>query len=332
MSLRRPRTPEKVAVLSGGIGGVKLVEGLSELLPGESLSVICNTGDDLELWGLHVSPDVDTVLYTLSGLVNRDQGWGVDADTYETLEMLKRYGEPAWFLLGDRDIGTHLLRSNMLRDGRRLTEVTMDLARRLGIGATVMPATDDPVRTFVLTPDGELDFQTYFVRRRFEPPVEEVRFKGADVALPSPEAAAALLSANTVLIAPSNPVASIGPMLAVRGFRQALEQARGLRVAVSPLIGGEAVKGPTVQMMEATNLPPTPIGVAQAYEGLIDALVIDRQDVAYKPELEEFGLSVLATDTLMEGFEGRLRLAAEVLDFCSTLALKRAQRAAPAKE
>ncbi|MGI8610248.1 MAG: 2-phospho-L-lactate transferase [Candidatus Dormibacteria bacterium] len=329
MSVPRPQTPESVAVLSGGIGGVKLVEGLSELLPGETLTVICNTGDDLEMWGLHVSPDVDTVLYTLSGLVNRDQGWGVDADTYESLEMLKRYGEAAWFLLGDRDIGTHLLRSHLLREGRRLTEVTMDLAKRLGIGARVIPATDAPVRTFVLTPDGELDFQTYFVRRRFEPPVEEVRFKGAEDALPSPEAAAALLSARTILIAPSNPVASIGPMLAVKGFRQALEQAAGLRVAVSPLIGGEAVKGPTVQMMEATNLPATPIGIAQAYEGLIDALVIDRQDVAYKPELEEFGLSVLATDTLMEGFEGRLRLAAEVLDFCAAMTLKRDQRAEP---
>jgi LPPG:FO 2-phospho-L-lactate transferase len=326
VSQARPQTIDRVAVLSGGIGGVKLVEGLSELLPGDQLSVICNSGDDLEMWGLHVSPDVDTVLYTLSGLVNRDQGWGVDSDTYEALEALKRYGEPAWFLLGDRDIGTHLLRTSMLRDGRRLTEVTLDLARRLGIGARVMPATDDPVRTFVLTPDGELDFQTYFVRRRFEPPVEEVRYHGAADALPSPEALAALLSASTVILAPSNPVASIGPMLAVRGFRQALEQARGLRVAVSPLIGGEAVKGPTVQMMEASNFPATPIGVAQAYDGLIDALVIDRQDVAYKPELEEFGLSVLSTDTLMEGFEGRLRLAAEVLDFCAALAQRRAVR------
>ena len=332
MSISRPLTVERVAVLSGGIGGVKLVEGLSELLPADALSVICNTGDDLELWGLHVSPDVDTVLYTLSGLVNREQGWGVDSDTYEALEMIKRYGEPTWFMVGDRDVGTHLMRSKMLRQGRRLTEVTLELAERLGIGARIIPATDDPVRTFVLTPDGELDFQTYFVRRRFEPPVEEVRFRGADDALPSPEAVAALLTANMVLVAPSNPVASIGPMLAVRGFRQALQQASGLRVAISPLIGGEAVKGPTVQMMEATNLPATPIGVAQAYEGLIDALVIDRQDIAYKPELEEFGLSVLATDTLMEGFEGRLRLAAEVLDYCSTLARKRARQSEPATE
>ncbi|MFN2465703.1 MAG: 2-phospho-L-lactate transferase [Candidatus Dormibacteria bacterium] len=327
MSVARPRAIDRVAVLTGGIGGVKLVEGLGELLPGDEMTVICNTGDDLEMWGLHISPDVDTVLYTLSGLVNREQGWGVDSDSFEALEALKRYGEQTWFLLGDRDIGTHLLRTSMLREGRRLTEATLDLAQRLGIGARVVPATDDAVRTFVLTPDGELDFQTYFVRRRFEPPVEEVRYHGSSDALPSPEAAASLLSAATVIIAPSNPVASIGPMLAVRGFRTALEQARGLRVAVSPLIGGEAVKGPTVQMMEAANFPATPIGVAQAYEGLIDALVIDRQDVAYKPELEEFGLSVLATDTLMEGFEGRLRLAAEVLDFCSTLANKRAARA-----
>lgn len=323
MSLARPQSVDRLAVLSGGIGGVKLVEGLTELLPGDQLTVICNTGDDLEMWGLHVSPDVDTVLYTLSGLVNRDQGWGVDSDSYQALEMLQRYSEPGWFLLGDRDIGTHLLRTSMLREGRRLTEVTLELAQRLGIGARVMPATDDSVRTFVLTPDGELDFQTYFVRRRFEPPVEEVRYRGADEALPSPEATAALMSAGTIVIAPSNPVASIGPMLAVRGFRQAMEQARGFRVAVCPLIGGEAVKGPTVPMMEAANFVATPTGVAQAYDGLIDAMVIDRQDVAYTPDLEQQGLQVLATDTLMEGFEGRLRLAAEVLDFCAAKAGRR---------
>jgi LPPG:FO 2-phospho-L-lactate transferase len=320
VSVARPSTIDRLAVLSGGIGGVKLVEGLAELLPGDQLTVICNTGDDLEMWGLRVSPDVDTVLYTLSGLVNRDQGWGVDSDSYQALEMLQRYGEAGWFLLGDRDIGTHLLRTTMLREGRRLTEVTLELAQRLGIGARVIPATDDDVRTFVLTPDGELDFQTYFVRRRFEPPVEEVRYHGADDALPSAEAAAALLSAATVIIAPSNPVASIGPMLAVRGFREALAQARGFRVAVCPLIGGEAVKGPTVPMMEAANFLATPDGVAQAYDGLIDAMVIDRQDVAYTGDLQDRGLLVLATDTLMEGFEGRLRLAAEVLDFCAARA------------
>ncbi|MFN2464550.1 MAG: 2-phospho-L-lactate transferase [Candidatus Dormibacteria bacterium] len=319
----RPAAPDRVAVLSGGVGGVKLVEGLTELLPGDAITVVCNTGDDMELWGLHISPDVDTVLYTLSGLVNRDQGWGVDSDTYETLEMMKRYEEPAWFLLGDRDLATHILRTHQLRLGRTLTEITLDLAARLGISAHIVPATDDAVRTMVQTPDGELDFQTYFVRRRFEPPVEEVRFRGADDARPSPEAAAAVMAADLVIIAPSNPVASIGPMLAVRGFRQALEGARGYRVAICPLIGGEAVKGPTVAMMEAANLVATPMGVAQAYAGLIDAIVIDRQDVAYTAALEEVGLKVMATDTLMEGFEGRLRLAAEVLDFCSAAGRER---------
>ena len=318
MSVARPRASERIAVLSGGVGGVKMVEGLCELLPGDAITVVCNTGDDMELWGLHISPDVDTVLYTLSGLVNRDQGWGVDSDSYEALEMMKRYGEPAWFLLGDRDLATHILRSNELRQGRRLTDITIDLAERLGIGARVVPATDDAVRTMVLTPDGELDFQTYFVRRRFEPPVEEVRYRGADDARPSPEAAAAVMAADLVVIAPSNPIASIGPMLAVRGFRQALEGARGFRLAVCPLIAGEAVKGPTVAMMEAANLVASPLGVAQAYQGLVDAIVIDRQDVAYTADLQDAGLKVLVTDTLMEGFEGRLRLAAEVLDFCAT--------------
>lgn len=312
-------TQERVAVLSGGIGGVKLVEGLHELLPSQSLSVICNTGDDQEFWGLHVSPDVDTILYTLSGLINREQGWGMDSESFQALELLERYGEPTWFKLGDRDLATHVLRTQWLREGRRLTQVTADLAVRLGIRCAVIPMSDDRLRTVVVTPDGELDFQDYFVRRRFEPPVEEVRFEGAVDALPSPEAAAAILAAATVVIAPSNPIASIGPMLAIRGLRESVVQAAGMRIAISPLIGNEAVKGPTVPMMQAAGLPISPIGVAQAYEGLIDALVIDRQDVAYKSELEQQGLRVLVTDTLMEGFEGRLRLAAEVLDFRSAV-------------
>ena len=306
---------ERIAVLCGGIGGVKLVEGLQELLPAEALSVVCNTGDDQEFWGLHVSPDVDTVLYTLAGLINRDQGWGLDSESFQALELLERYGEPTWFKLGDRDLATHVLRTELLRQGRRLTEITADLAGRLGIGCQVIPMSDDRLRTKVVTPDGVLDFQDYFVRRRYEPPVEEVRYEGADKAMPSPEAVAAILSATTIILAPSNPIASIGPMLAVSGLRQALAQASGMRIAVSPLIGGEAIKGPTVPMMQAAGLAISPVGVSQAYEGLIDAMVIDRQDVAYKPTLEEHGLKVLVTDTLMEGFEGRLRLAAEVLDF-----------------
>ena len=313
--MRPLATRERLAVLSGGIGGVKLVEGLQELLSAEMLTVVCNTGDDQEFWGLHVSPDVDTVLYTLAGLINREQGWGLDSESFQALELLERYGEPTWFKLGDRDLATHVLRTEMLRQGRTLTEVTTELAGRLGIGCAVFPMSDDRVRTVVVTPDGELDFQDYFVRRRFEPPVDEVRYEGSADARPSPQAVAAILAAATIILAPSNPIASIGPMLAVAGMRQALSQARGMRIAVSPLIGGEAVKGPTVPMMLAAGLAISPIGVAQAYEGLIDALVIDRQDVAYKPALEEHGLKVLVTDTLMEGFEGRLRLAAEVLDF-----------------
>lgn len=306
---------QRATVLTGGVGGVKLVEGLAELLPGDTLSVICNTGDDLEMWGLHISPDIDTVLYTLSGLVNRDQGWGVDSESFQAMELMRRYGEPAWFLLGDRDLATHLVRTRMLREGRRLTEVTAHLAERLGILSAVIPATDSRLRTMVLTPDGEMDFQEYFVRRRWEPPVHNVRFDGFESALPSPDALAAILSAETVVIAPSNPVASIGPMLAVPGFRAALAAAPGTRIAVSPLIAGEAVKGPTVAMVEAAGFRPDPVGIADAYEGLIDAMVIDRADTAHRAELEARGLRVLVTDTLMEGFEGRLRLAAEVLDF-----------------
>jgi LPPG:FO 2-phospho-L-lactate transferase len=312
---------QRATVLSGGVGGAKLVEGMAELLPGDALSVICNTGDDMEMWGLHISPDVDTILYTLSGLVNREQGWGVDSESFQAMELMRRYDEPAWFLLGDRDLATHLVRSRLLREGRRLTEVTAHLASQLGILSSIIPATDSRLRTMVMTPDGEMEFQEYFVRRRYEPPVLNVRFEGFESALPTPEALTAILSAETVVIAPSNPVASIGPMLAMPGFRAALAQATGTRIAVSPLIGGEAVKGPTVAMVEAAGFRPDPVGIADAYEGLVDAMVIDRADIAHRSELEARGLRVLVTDTLMEGFEGRLRLAAEVLDF--RLALSR---------
>jgi LPPG:FO 2-phospho-L-lactate transferase len=307
----------RVAVLCGGIGGVKLVEGMHELLPGENLSVLCNTGDDLEVWGLHVSPDVDTVMYTLSGLADRDRGWGLEGESWQSKDLMERYGEETWFQLGDRDLATHILRSNLLAGGAGLTEATAELTRRLGIRCRLIPMTDDRVRTRVLTPDGLLDFQEYFVRRRYEPPVEEVRFEGAEEAQVTPDAAAALLSAERIVIAPSNPIASIGPMLSVRGLRQALTQATGFRVAVSPVIGGEAIKGPTVAMMASAGLPISPIGIAHYYDDLIDAIVIDRQDVAFTPQLEAAGLKVLATDILMEGFEGRLRLAAEVLDFAT---------------
>jgi LPPG:FO 2-phospho-L-lactate transferase len=311
-------------VLSGGVGGVKLVEGLCEIVDPSRVAIVCNTGDDLELWGLHISPDVDTVLYTLSGLVNRETGWGVDSESFQALEMMERLGEPTWFLLGDRDLALHIHRTRRLREGAGLTEITAEVAAGLGIQAQVIPVSDDRLRTVVSTPDGDLDFQTYFVRRRFEPPVEAVRFEGADAALPSPAAIAAVLSAETVVIAPSNPIASIGPMLALRGFRAALAETPATRIAVSPLIGGEAVKGPTAPMLEAAGLPLSPIGIARAYAGLVDAIVIDREDVSFRAELEAVhGLRVLVTDTLMEGFEGRLRLAAEVLDFRAALTVVR---------
>ncbi|MFY9614053.1 MAG: 2-phospho-L-lactate transferase [Candidatus Dormiibacterota bacterium] len=311
----------RVAALCGGIGGVKLVEGLNELLVPQDLSVICNTGDDLEWVGLHVSPDVDTVMYTLSGLADRDRGWGLEGETWQALDLLKRYDtEETWFQIGDRDLATHVLRTRQLAEGRSLTEATGALAHQLGIRCQLLPMSNDPVRTKVLTPDGLLDFQEYFVRRRFEPPVEEVRFEGAADARPTPEAAAAILSSDVVIVAPSNPIGSIGPMLAIKGLREAVAQTTALRVAISPLIGGDAVKGPTVPMMQSAGLAVSPLGVAQFYEGLIDAIVIDKQDVAFKAELEERGLHVLVTDILMEGFEGRLRLAAEVLDFTPTAA------------
>lgn len=304
-------------VLSGGAGGARLVEGLAMLLDEvaepEPLTVVANTGDDEEFFGLHVSPDVDILLYTLAGIVDRGRGWGLAGDTTAVLDALERLGEPAWFRLGDRDLAVHMLRTAWLRQGRRLTEVTLELARRLGVRVRVLPMSDDPVRTRVLTEMGDLAFQEYFVRHRTRPAVRAVRFQGAEQARIAPEVAQALETARLVVLAPSNPVVSMGPILAVPGVRERLRKRRG-RVAVSPLAGGRAWKGPTVEMMEGLGMRPDALGVAAEYRGLIDVFIMDPLDGALATHVEAMGIRPVLVPLSMPDGPSKRRVARAVLD------------------
>ena len=304
-----------VVALAGGVGGAKLAEGLQAIV-GADLTVIVNTADDTERHGLLVCADHDTVMYTLAGLENAEFGWGIAGDTWTTMHALERYGEEGWFRLGDQDLATHIVRTERLRRGERLTTVCRDLQARLGVHAAILPMTDDPVRTQVRTDDGWLDFQDYFVRLRQVPDVREVRLVGIEAARPTPEVDATIDAATAIVVAPSNPIVSVGPILAVPGIaeRLAAARARGIRIAaVSGIIGGKALKGPADRMLATLGHEPTALGVARGYAGLIDTFVIDTVDGALAPEVEALGIRAVVTDTIMTDDESRARLARAVL-------------------
>ena len=304
-----------VVCLAGGVGGAKLSEGLQVEL-GPDLTVIVNTADDSERHGLLVCADHDTVMYTLAGLENPELGWGLAGDTWNAMDALERYGEEAWFRLGDRDLATHVVRTARLRDGERLTTVCRALQARLGVRAAILPMTDEPVRTRVRTDSGWLDFQDYFVRLRQAPDVREVRFDGVEAARPTSEVVSAVEAATAIAIAPSNPIVSIAPILAVPGMTELLAgaRARGSRiVAVSGIVGGKALKGPADRMLASLGHEPTAVGVARGYAGLVDTFVLDTIDAAYAPEVEALGLRVVVADTIMTDEDSRARLARIVL-------------------
>jgi len=255
-----------ITVLTGGTGGAKFVDGLRQLLPARELTLIVNTGDDLEWWGLHVSPDLDSIMYVLAGMLSRDRGWGVDGDTFECLQAMRRMGAPAWFNIGDRDLATHLMRTQLLRSGRTLTQATAEIAAALGVQSRILPMSDARVETRVATPDRELSFQEYFVRERYRPQVRGVRFVGAEQSTPAPGVLEAISSADAVVLAPSNPITSIGPILAVPGIRKALCETQAPVAAISPIVGDAAVSGPAGALMAAQKLAVSASGVAQAYE------------------------------------------------------------------
>ncbi len=307
----------KVLALCGGVGGAKLALGLSLVLPPERLTVIVNTGDDFTHLGLRVCPDIDTVTYTLAGLSNTELGWGRAGESWEFMENLRTLGGPAWFNLGDKDLATHVERTRRLMDGDSLSAVTADFAGKLGIGPTLAPMTDDEVATVVETDGGDLAFQHYFVRDKCQPAVRGIRFEGAEAAMPSPAFIAALRGdLDAIVICPSNPYLSVDPMLAMPGVREALAAQGAPVIAVSPIVGGKAIKGPTAKLMGELGLEVTQATVVHHYRGLIDGLVLDTQD---RGDAEGLGVSTYVTDTVMKTIEDRTGLARAVLDFAAAL-------------
>jgi len=299
----------RVTALAGGTGAAKLLRGLASARPRHELTVIGNTGDDAEIWGLHVSPDLDTVMYALAGRLDAMRGWGVADDTFRCLEAMGDLGAETWFNLGDRDLATHLYRTRALGDGTPLSAVTAELCRRLGVAARILPMSDDPVRTRVRTPDGWLSFQEYFVREKAQVRVLDVEYAGAAASRPAPGVLETIREADLVVVCPSNPVTSVGPVLAVPGMAQALGAARSRVVAVSPIVGGAAVSGPAGELMRARGLPVSPVGVAAAYAPWLGTLVIDRSDAARVPELERLGVRAVLADILMTDRDREIALA-----------------------
>jgi LPPG:FO 2-phospho-L-lactate transferase len=304
----------RLVALAGGTGAAKLLRGLDALVGPETLVIIGNTGDDALIWGLHVSPDLDTVCYSLGGLIDEDRGWGLRDETFRTLGEMVRFGEPTWFNLGDRDLATHLHRTRLLSEGKTLSEATAKIARDLGVSHAVLPMSDQPVRTRILGPEGWLTFQEYFVREKTQVEVRGVEYGGAVSAFPAPGVLKAIAAADAVIVCPSNPVTSIGPILAVPGLSRALEITQATVLAVSPIIGGQAVSGPAGRLMTARGLEVSPLGVAAAYAPWLEALVVDTVDAALAPSLEARGVRPIVTDTFMRDREGEIALARRVLE------------------
>jgi LPPG:FO 2-phospho-L-lactate transferase len=303
----------RVTVLTGGVGGARFLQGLVEVVDPAAVTIVGNVGDDLEPYGLHVSPDLDTVLYTLTGRIDPDRGWGVRGDTPRALEQARALGADAWFWLGDLDLGLHLARTEFLRAGQPLSAATARLAEALGLRATLLPATDDRLRTMVTIPDGEVDFQTYYVRRGHADRVLGLRFEGAAAARPAPGVLEAIATADVVVIAPSNPFISIDPILAVPGIRAAVAARRERVVAVSPIVAGRALRGPAADMLDSLGHEPSAVGVAGLYRSLAATLVIDSEDAPAADGVERLGVRALVTAAVMTDAPTRRALAAEAL-------------------
>jgi LPPG:FO 2-phospho-L-lactate transferase len=304
----------RLVALAGGTGAAKLLRGLDALLPPGAMTVVGNTGDDTSIWGLHVSPDLDTVCYALGGLIDEDRGWGLRDESFRTLGEMVRFGEPTWFNLGDRDLATHLHRTRLLAEGRTLSEVTAKLAADLRVRHAVLPMSNQPVRTRILGPDGWLGFQEYFVREKTQVEVRAVEYAGAAEARPAPGLIEAIAGADAVLVCPSNPITSIGPILSVPGIVAALEDTGAPVLAVSPIVGGRAVSGPAGRLMAARGLPVSGVGIAQTYAPWLDFLVMDDEDTALGPSVEATGARPVVASTLMTGRVEEMRLARRILE------------------
>lgn len=313
-------SPSPVVVLAGGVGAARFLQGVVQVVAPEHVTAIVNTGDDLDFHGLHVSPDVDIVMYTLAGLVDETKGWGIQGDTFSCLHFLARYGEETWFGLGDRDLATCLMRTKLLRSGRSLSEATDYLRRSLGVGVRLLPMTDAAVQTAIITPEGVLPFQEYFVKRRQQDEVRGFRLNGVEKATPAPGVIEALYVAKAILIAPSNPFVSIGTILQITGVRQALEARRDRVAAVSPIIGGAAVKGPAAQMLAGMGSEVSACGVARLYQGIVGSWILDEVDASLAGQVEALGMRAIVAPTLMTGLAEKRALAEVALRAVGALA------------
>ena len=301
-------------MLAGGVGASRFLEGLYRVVDPADITVISNTGDDIEIFGLHVSPDTDIVLYALAGAVNPETGWGLTGDSFAVVDQLQRFGYERWFNLGDKDLAMAIHRTRLIHEGRPMHEIVAELASAWGLACTVLPMTNEPVRTMITGPEGELAFQEYMVRLRTEVDVRSIRFQGIESATPAPGVLEAIRDAEAVILAPSNPFVSIGPILGVAGVREALQSTRGVRVAISPIIAGQVVKGPAAKMMTTLGYEVSAVGAAKIYAGLIDLFVLDQQDRHLASQVEALGMRCLVTDTMMTSIVRKAELAREVVE------------------
>lgn len=303
----------KITALAGGIGASKLLLGLAGVMPPEDITVIANTGDDIELFGLRVCPDIDTITYSLAGVINEQTGWGLKDDTFECLRWLERYGGASWFNLGDRDLATHIFRTTGLGSGGSLAEVTDQIRKSLGVRSMILPMTNSYTPTRMVTEAGEMHFQEYFVRQRCEPRVREIRFDDIESSQPAPGVLSAILEADGVIICPSNPFISIGPILAVPGVRETLEKTTATVIAVTPIIGGRALKGPAADMLRDLGHEVSATAVAALYSDLLDVFVLDEVDALMERQISSLSMNAVVTNTVMNTLEDKQRLARTVL-------------------
>jgi LPPG:FO 2-phospho-L-lactate transferase len=303
-----------ITALAGGVGAARFLTGLTQHVKQEDLTVIVNTGDDIDLFGLHISPDVDIVTYTLAGIINDEKGWGIKGDTFECLNMLKQFGETEWFNLGDRDFATSILRTNMLKNGASLSKVSAKVSRDLGLKLKILPMTDDPFATYIQIAEGSIHFEEYMVKRAGQDQVLGVEFVGGDTAKPAAGVIEAILNSERVIICPSNPIVSIGTILSIAGVREAMHKTRAKKVAVSPIVGGAPIKGPADKLLRGLGVEVSAFGVAKIYADFLDDFVIDTVDAAQKSRIEALGIKVTVANTMMKDLTSKTALAKVVLN------------------
>jgi LPPG:FO 2-phospho-L-lactate transferase len=305
---------EIITALAGGVGAARFLQGLVQVVPQNDVTVVVNTGDDIELYGLNVSPDLDIIMYTLAGIVDDEKGWGLKNDTFYCLDFLRKYGYGTWFNIGDRDLATHIHRTMLLKDGLTLTQVTRHLCQKLGVKARILPMTNSKFATKIQTDEGTMHFEEYFVKKNSSGKVMNVFFEGADMAQPAPDVVESILASKSVIICPSNPIISIGTILSVKGIRDALKETKGKTVAISPIVGGRAIKGPADKIMSGLGLEVSAFAVAKLYMDFIDGFIIDQVDQAENERIEDLGLKVMVTNTIMKTLDDKIRLAKVALE------------------